>query len=82
MGQKPKKGTTAPWVLKLATQFYMFKSLFDKEEPLLTPEKTAMITRDMICDDSKARRELNFNSIGLEEMIKQTHDWLALEGIV
>jgi len=82
MGRKLTKGTIAPWLLNFATIGYSIGSVFTGKEPLLTPEKTHFVTEDMLCDDSKARQELGFESASLEHMISDTYHWLEKENLL
>ena len=76
------KSTTPPWILRLATILYQTKSLFTGKEPLLTPEKTKLLTHNVRCDDSKARRELDFQVVPLETLVKDTCKWLKEEDLL
>ena len=76
------KGTTAPWILRMATLFYQTKSLFTGKEPLLTPEKTKLLTHNVRCDDTKARQQLDFQVVPLETMVQDTCRWLKEEDLL
>lgn len=76
------KKTTPPWFLHLATKFYQLGSLFTGKEPLLTPEKTTLLTHHVLCDDSKARRILDFKAVPLETIVRETCSWLKKEDLL
>ncbi len=74
--------TTAPWILQLATKLYQLGALFTGKEPLLTPEKTKLLTHNVRCDDSKARQQLDFQAVPLETIVEKTCHWLKQENLL
>lgn len=71
----PAKATPA-WILKGAAQVYSALSLFTGREPDLTPESAAMITRNLLCDSSRAQRELDYQFTDARSLLQQTIDWM------
>jgi nucleoside-diphosphate-sugar epimerase len=49
---------------------------FSGKEPDLTPEAAEMTSHDLVCDSSKAERELDYRSVPLRDMIVDTIDWM------
>jgi dihydroflavonol-4-reductase len=76
LGKKQSASFTPGWILKLATQWYMFLSRFHDREPEMTPEKLAIVTEKLKCDDAKARKVLNYRHSSLEKMVADSIGWL------
>ena len=51
-------------------------AIFTDREPDLTPEAAVMTSHDIICDSSKAERELGYRSVPLRDMIRDTIEWM------
>ncbi|PCH92930.1 MAG: oxidoreductase [Bacteroidetes bacterium] len=73
---------TPNWVLKLGMHLFMFGSLFSSKEPQLTPEKYEMITGKMICDYSKAEKELGYQITPLALSLRESYEWLKKENLL
>jgi nucleoside-diphosphate-sugar epimerase len=55
-------------------------SVFSKKAPDVTPEIAYLLGVDMPCGHAKATRELGYQAASMEEMIKDTYDWLLADG--
>jgi len=76
MGKPMSKSPTPSWLLKLITWGYQVGALFNDKEPLLTPEKTKLLTHNVLCDDQKAQEQLSFKPVPLDEIVQHTYQWL------
>ncbi len=79
IGKKITTKTTSLWVLKIATVAYQLATIINHKEPILTPEKTKLLSHDVLCDDSKAQAQLDFIITPLEEIVAATFHWLKQE---
>lgn len=70
------------WLLRLVGRLGQWRSYWTGKPPLLTPETVAMVTREMTCDCSKARRELGFQVVDLKSMVRECFEWLSDEGLL
>ena len=77
----PGKATPA-WILKGAAQVYSAFSLLTGREPDLTPETAAMVTRNLLCDSSRAQRELDYRFTNVRSLLQQTIDWMKSAGML
>jgi hypothetical protein len=66
-------------VHKIATVAYQLATIINHKEPILTPEKTKLLSHDVLCDDSKAQAQLDFIITPLEEIVAATFHWLKQE---
>jgi nucleoside-diphosphate-sugar epimerase len=71
-----------PTLLRLATYLMQVKSFFDGKEPLLTYPRYKRLVGNLLCDDSKARRELGFCTTDMGTMIRDSHLWLQQEKLI
>lgn len=51
-------------------------------EPDITPESAAMASHDIRCDSSKAERELDYRAVPVEDMLRDTIDWMNEKGLL
>ena len=80
---KPVPGRPTPaWVMKAAARVYALLSMMTGKEPDLTPESTAMITRNLLCDSSRAQRELDYKFTPVRSLIQATIDWMRGAGML
>lgn len=75
----PARATPAP-VLKLAARLAGWFSLLTRREPRITPEKAALVCRELQCDSAKAERALGYRPVPLREMLEDSYRWLETEG--
>jgi len=80
---KPVPGRATPaWVLRAMARFSSAISLISHREPAITPESAAMITRMLVCDSSRARRELGYRFTPVRQLIRDTIDWMEQAGML
>ena len=72
----------SPAKLRLAWYLSEVKSWFSGQEPLLTYPKYQRLIGRLTCDDSKARRELGFQTTSIAEMVADCHAWLKAENLL
>ena len=77
----PGKPTPA-WVMKAAARVYSLWSMMTGREPDLTPESAAMITRSLLCDSSRAQRELDYRFTPVESLLRETIEWMRSAGML
>lgn len=82
MGKIQSRKTTPSWLLKVITGWYLLGAFVSGKEPLLTPEKTKLITHNVLCDDTRAREELDFRPVPMDEMVAETYRWLLQENLL
>ena len=82
LNRKKSKSVTPRWVLQLGVWWYSFLSLFNNsKEPDLTPEKLMLVSADIQADDSKARQELGFRHLPVNEILEDCITWLKKENM-
>jgi len=52
------------------------------KEPDLTPESAAMITQNLLCDSSRAQRELNYRFTPIRSLVRETIEWMRNSGML
>lgn len=72
----------SPGKLRLAWYLSEVKSWFNGQEPMLTFPKYKRLIGRLTCDDSKARRELDFKTTSIAAMVADCHEWLVTEKIL
>jgi len=68
--------------LRLAMNWFMLKSLFDRKEPLIGPEKFKRLVGKQIIDDRMAVKELCHKKTSLEKMLIDSYKWLEQENLL
>ncbi len=82
LGKEPSTKMLTTTKLKLAMYLFQMKSLMDHQEPTVTPAKFKRLVGALICDDSKARQQLNFATVPLRQMLTDSYDWLVRENLL
>lgn len=77
----PKKPMPA-WLLMSAARLMTTLAMIRGKEPDLTPEAAVMTSHDIICDSSRAEQELDYRSVPLRDMIRDTIDWMNEKGLL
>jgi len=75
-------GPTPAWLLTAGARLASGLAVFTGKEPDITPEAAAVVTHTIRCDSSKAERELGYRSVPLEEMVRETINWMEGEGLL
>ncbi len=79
---KPPKFPTPPALLTcLAYIMEGYSHLVDKE-PILTPDKAALLNGSVHVNSRKAEIELGFSTCSLEEMFRDSYVWMREAGII
>ena len=81
-GKKLTKKANPKWTLQLGAMLFGLGAAFTKKEPQLTPEKIKMVCEKMICDFSKAQKELGLGQTPISKMISDSHQWLQEENLL
>jgi nucleoside-diphosphate-sugar epimerase len=69
-------------IFRLAMYMIRLKAFLKKEEPILTYPRYKRLTGRIVCDDTKARKELSFSTTTMKEMLQDSYTWLLKEGII
>ena len=77
LGKPAPKSTTPAFVLHSVGHLADLWSRISGREPVITPEKAALITRRVIASSEKAERELGYQpATDLDAMLRECRDWL------
>jgi nucleoside-diphosphate-sugar epimerase len=74
--------TTPAWLLKTVATVLDWQSKITGREPRITPEGAAMVTAHMHCDSSKAKRELDYQITGIDNLLDKTLHWLEQQHLL
>jgi dihydroflavonol-4-reductase len=77
----PGKPTPA-WILTAAARVKSVLANISGNKPDLTPEEAAIITHDIRCDSGRAQRELDYRTLPLRDMVRDTIDWMTEKGLL
>lgn len=69
-------------VLRAAARIYAGVAAVTAKEPRATPEGVAMAVYDLRVDDSKARNELGYAHVSLQETVRESYAFLRDEGLL
>jgi dihydroflavonol-4-reductase len=82
LNRKVPTTPTAPWKLRLFGRILAGIAAVTGKEPRVTPEGAALASRNLFADSSKAERDLGYKSVPLEDMVRESIDWLRGEGLI
>jgi nucleoside-diphosphate-sugar epimerase len=82
LGKKVPKRASPAWLLKAVARLYVLKAALDGNEPDLTPEGAALVTRHIRCDSSKAQRELGYRFTPTRQLVEDTCAWMRGKGML
>lgn len=82
LGKTVSIRTFTPASFRIILFFMRIKSFFDGKEPLLTYPRYKRLTGTLLCDDSKARKELDFSTVTIQKMLHDSHQWLIEENLI
>ncbi|MDH3234589.1 MAG: NAD-dependent epimerase/dehydratase family protein [Alphaproteobacteria bacterium] len=71
-----------PWKLRLLGRFAAGVAAVTGKEPRITPESAALASRYLFADSSKAERVLGHKTVPLEDMLRESIDWLRANGLI
>lgn len=69
-------------VLRAAAHVYVKISALTGREPRATPEGVAIAIHDFRVDDGKARRELGYQHVSLDETVRESYEFLRNEALL
>jgi nucleoside-diphosphate-sugar epimerase len=81
-GKKVPRRAVPGAVLRAAARVYAAIAAFTGKEPRATPEGVAMAVYDLRVDDSKARNELGYTHVPLDETVRESYAFLRDEGLL
>jgi nucleoside-diphosphate-sugar epimerase len=81
LGRKPPRVVPAA-ILRAFGAVNDFVSLFTGKEADITRQNARVFCRDLLCDSSKATRELDYRPRTLDEMVGDCVSWLRSEGLL
>ncbi len=76
LGRKLPKTETPAVVIRTLGRINQWLSRVTNKEPDITPESAAMVTNHLLCDSSKARNELNYQTTAPDELLEITIGWM------
>jgi nucleoside-diphosphate-sugar epimerase len=82
LGRKVPNTPMAPWKLRLFGRILAGVAAITGKEPRVTPEGAALASRNLFADSSKAARDLGYKTVSLEDMVRESIDWLRREGLI
>ncbi len=82
VGAKSPSRATPAWLLKIVAKVADQISSYTGKEPVITPEMAAGLGGNMTIPCTKAKTELGYKTVPLNEMVQDCYDWLRAEGRV
>jgi nucleoside-diphosphate-sugar epimerase len=73
---------TPYWVLAAVARAKSVLAAMTGKRPDITPEEAAIIAHDIRCDSRKAQQELEYRSVPLRDMVRDTIDWMTERGLL
>lgn len=77
----PRKPTPA-WILAAVARVQSVLASVTGRKPEMTPEEAAIIAQEIRCDSAKAQRELDYRTVPLRDMVRDTIDWMTEKGLL
>ncbi len=81
-GRKVPDKAKPAWLLRMVGRVGHWFSFLTGKPPTLTPETVGLVTRKLVCDCSKAERELGYQAVPLDVMVEESYNWLKAEGLL
>lgn len=82
LGKRVPGKPTPAWVMKSAARVHALLARMSGKEPDLTPESAAMITQNLMCDSSRAQRELGYRFTPIRPLVRDTIEWMRDAGML
>jgi len=82
LGRPVPTAPTPGWILMTAARITSALAAVTGREPDLTPEAVAIAMRDIRCDSGKAQRELDYRIVPLQDMVRDTLEWMTAKGLL
>jgi nucleoside-diphosphate-sugar epimerase len=80
MGKKEPKSALSEKLMPIVGVLGQFFAELRHRVPDMTPEAAALTSTRYTCLAEKAQKELGFKVVGLDNMVKDSYDWLVAEG--
>lgn len=71
-----------PWLFRLSARLAAPLTGLLGKQPDITPEAAAMASCELRCNSSKAERELGYKAVAVEEMVRETVEWMERKGLL
>lgn len=71
LNKKPPRIALPAGMIYSMAVFSEAKGYLQGQEPFWTPEKALLFSTDLVCDSSKAERELGYSAVPLQDMLRQ-----------
>lgn len=81
LDKKTPQATFPAWLMTSLSLVMDRVSQWTGKEPLLCPEKVALLNGTMQIDSGKAERELGFSTCSLDEMFRDSYRWMQQAGL-
>ena len=82
-GKKVPKRPMPGWIIRALGRVSQWGSYFTKRAPTVTPEIAVGTSRPPhLFKSDKAIRELGYEAVPLEDMLRESYEWLKAEGLV
>ena len=82
LGKSMSLRTLPAPIFRMAMYIIRCKAFLDKEEPILTYPRFKRLTGRIVCNDTRAREELSFETSDIREMLNDSYTWLRGQGLV
>jgi dihydroflavonol-4-reductase len=82
LGRKVPRRASPAWLLNAVAQVYRLRAALTNQEPDVTPEAAAMITRHIRCDSARAQRELGYRFTPVDRLLADTIAWMRDKGML
>jgi len=83
LGKPVPRRTTPAFAIRALAWLSDIGSRVSGREPVITPEKAAMVTQRVTASSAKAERELGYQSgMALEAMLRECRDWLIEQNLL
>ena len=82
MGIKPPRLTAPAGLVTVLGHLQDGLSRLTHKEPDMTPEKALLMSADLLCDSSKACRDLDYQFRTLEDCVRDSYQWLRTRKLI
>jgi nucleoside-diphosphate-sugar epimerase len=83
VGQPVPEKATPPWMLKVLGRVSQWGSYFTRKPPTVSPEMAIVASRPAhLFKSDKAVRELGYREASIDEMLRETYEWLKAQKLL
>ncbi len=82
VGRRVPRRTLPAWFLRAAARANQAAVYLFGQEPHITPEGVEVVAGHLVCDTTKAVRELDYRPVPVREMFEDCYRWLRAEGVL